>query len=80
MIKISAPNKNNSPTSFLTEIGTFIFQVFLISYLLFFIIDRLKPGYISNFFNPNIILAVCLVGSFLIIINQRKKTKWKRLF
>ena len=54
--------------NYLAELNIHVFQVSLISYLCFLIIDYLREGYISNFFNLNIILFICVVSGFLMII------------
>jgi purine-cytosine permease-like protein len=49
------------------EITTEVFQVSLITYLLFYLIDNFKIGFISDYFNLNALLWIALASGTLSI-------------
>ena len=52
------------------------FKVFFVGYLLFLIIETLKSGFITNFFNINIILLLVLVtGIGRILLGSKVQEK-----
>ena len=49
------------------EIVKEIFKVSLISYLLFYLINTLWPGFVSNYFNLNILVITALVSGIFVM-------------
>lgn len=43
----------------------YLFQLALVSYLGFYLIENLKPGFVSDYFNLNIVLYVTIISGIL---------------
>ena len=54
-------------------IGEELFQVSLITYLIFLIIETIQEGFVTNFFNINILLILILIGGITKITLSSKK-------
>jgi hypothetical protein len=67
------------------ELLTFIFQVSLVSFLAFYLIESLRPGVVATFFNINIFLWSAIVTGILstvwpmVVLEAKidKKPTWK---
>jgi len=51
-----------------------IFYISFVSYLFFVALDLLIPGFVSNFFNLNIILIISAVSGIITLINHNQKS------
>ena len=49
------------------------FQYLLITYLILLLIETLKEGFVSFFFNLNILLVVILINGFIIVLTHHDK-------
>lgn len=49
----------------------YTFTVFLISYIIFVILDLLFDRFVSTFFNLNIILAILVVVAGIILLSRK---------
>lgn len=58
---------------FLRESVNEIFKISLISYLLFYLIDDFKNGFISNYFNLNILLITVIITGVLTVLLKSEK-------
>lgn len=56
-----------------------IFEVSLVSYLVFYLIDQIKQGFVSNFFNLNYILWTAIVSGIISAFSKEKEEKTKPL-
>ncbi len=62
-----------------------IFKISLLTYLLFYVIENLYPGFISDYFNTNILLAITALSGTASALwsenltGQRKLALWKDL-
>jgi len=64
---------------YVAEIGKFSFEVFVITYLVFYIINDLSKGFITDYFNFNTILVVAVAGGLLSFLKpQNSNLKKKR--
>src|SRR3989344_5801582 len=54
-------------------IGEELFQVSLITYLIFLIIETIQEGFVTNFFSINILLILILIGGITKITLSSKK-------
>lgn len=60
-----------------SSISNVIFRISFSFYLLFFIIDLIKPGFIVNFFYLNIILVICFIALIFTLSFPIKKKELK---
>ena len=58
---------------FLLEIVKDIFQISLISYLAFLLLENFAEGFVSNYINLNILLGVVLVSTVITVIFRGDK-------
>ena len=62
---------------YISKIFLNILYLQITAFVLFFIIEILKPGIISNSFDLNILLAIITIwGIACLIINLKKHDKW----
>lgn len=54
---------------FAQEVIAEIFKVSLLLYLFFFLIEYFKSGFISVFFNMNVLLGIILISGFLAMVD-----------
>ncbi len=57
---------------FLENLAKDIFYISFVSYLFFLAADLLVPGFVSNFFNLNIILIISTVFGIITLIIHNK--------
>jgi|GEM_PF-3815467 len=50
------------------ELFSFVFEVSLVSYLLFYLIESLAPQFITQFFNLNLLLGTTMLSGALTVI------------
>jgi len=55
------------------EISRIIFEISLIVYLALFLIDEIASGFVSNFFNINYILTICIIFGAITALNQKNE-------
>jgi len=67
-------NKFRIYKSTLLDLNNFVFQVFLVGYLSFLIIDYLREGFIGNFFNTGILLIICIASGMLAVVFKKYNT------
>ena len=67
MDKLALTRRNNF-LWFVRELLKEIFKVSLITYLLFYLIDEIKTGFISNYFDLNILLAATIASGVLVFL------------
>lgn len=51
-----------------------IFEVSLVSYLIFYLIDQIKQGFVSDFFNLNYILGVAIVSGIISAFSKEEES------
>lgn len=55
-------------------VSRIIFEISLIVYLVLFLIDEIaSSGFVSNFFNTNYILAICIIFGALTALSQKNE-------
>ncbi|MEW6407413.1 MAG: hypothetical protein AB1465_01855 [Patescibacteria group bacterium] len=66
-------NTENSKNLWQTILGVskIVFEASLIVYLALFLIDEVASGFVSNFFNTNYLLAVCIIFGVLTAFGQK---------
>jgi hypothetical protein len=65
-------------TPSIRDLASFAFQTSLATYLMFYLVDSLAPGFISRHFSVNILLAVTLfLGLDVMLFPPTKKTQKK---
>lgn len=65
---------NSKVARVLYIIGTELFQVSLVTYLILLVAETIKPGMVTYFFNLNILLAVVVIsGSTMVLTNYNEK-------
>lgn len=52
-------------------VSKIVFEISLVVYLALFLIDEIASGFVSNFFNTNYILVICIVFGALTALNQK---------
>lgn len=58
------------------EIISEIFKVSLISYLIFYLIESFKAGFIADYFNLNILLIITILsGVFMVLFKKEEESK-----
>lgn len=58
------------------EIISEIFKVSLISYLIFYLIESFKAGFIADYFNLNILLIITILsGVFTVLFKKEEESK-----
>ncbi len=71
------------------ELLTWLFQVALLSYLGFYLIESLRPGFVTYYFNLNILLYSTIVIGILTTVwpaavsmtkGQKTSLRWDQLF
>ncbi len=75
MTKISFHMKKKVSTikDLVTEVIKDIFKIFGIIYVVFFLLDLARLGFVVNFLNLNIILIICIVSGIITALIYRKK-------
>lgn len=58
-------------------VSRIVFEISLIVYLALFLLDEIKSGFVSNFFNTNYLLAVCIIFGALTALGQKNEPKPK---
>ncbi|MBU1178597.1 hypothetical protein KJ903_05310 [Patescibacteria group bacterium] len=53
---------------YLAEIGRLVFWAYGLTYFLFYFIDQIKKGFISDFLSLNIILIIFVIGGVLYLL------------
>jgi magnesium-transporting ATPase (P-type) len=68
-------NQNNLKNIWQTilSISRIVFEIFLILYLTFFLLDEIKKGFVSDFFNTNYLLAVCIISGILTALGRKEE-------
>lgn len=59
------------------SVSRIIFEISLILYLALFLVDEIASGFVSNFFNTNYLLAVCIIFGALTALGQKEEPKPK---
>lgn len=59
------------------EIVKEVFQISLISYLVFYLIEDFKPGFITNYFNLNIILILTIISGIITVLFEGKESSFE---
>lgn len=59
------------------EIISEIFKVSLISYLLFYLIESFKSGFITDYFDLNILLIITILGGVFTVLFKKEEPKKK---
>lgn len=62
---------------FLAELAGEIFQVSLIAYLVFYLIEDLKAGFITDYFNLNILLILTILSGVLTVLFKKEGAEKK---
>lgn len=57
------------------EIAKDIFKISGISYVIFFILDFLNPGFVVNFLNLNLILIICIISGIITALIYKKNNQ-----
>ena len=52
-----------------------IFKISLLSYLVFYLIEDFFPGFVSGFFNMNILLGIVVGSGVFTVISQKEESK-----
>jgi len=65
----------NKAIDFILDINKDVFEISLITYLVFLLIEELKEGFISYNFNLNILLGLVIVSGILTIFSKAKTNK-----
>lgn len=58
---------------FIQEIIKELFKVSLISYFTFYLINDLAPGFVSRYFNLNIILVIVVISGIVTILGGKEE-------
>jgi peptidoglycan/LPS O-acetylase OafA/YrhL len=76
---ITNPNKLQNVWPIILNLAKDVFGVSLVSYLVFFLIDQIKQGFVSDFFNLNYILGVAVVSGIISAFSKEKEKEVKPL-
>ncbi|HLD62117.1 MAG TPA: hypothetical protein VI998_04060 [Patescibacteria group bacterium] len=57
------------------ELVSEIFKISLLSYLVFYLIEDFFPGFVSGFFNMNILLGIVVGSGVFTVISQKEESK-----
>lgn len=58
------------------EVVREVFQVSLIAYLVFYLIEDFKVGFITNYFNLNILLILTIISGIITVLLEEKETSF----
>jgi hypothetical protein len=64
--------KRNNFLWLIQEIIKEIFKISLISYLLFYLVENFKAGFISDYFNLNILLIITIISGVLTVGGKKE--------
>lgn len=69
-------NKKEAILWLIKEIISEIFKISLITYLIFYLIDSFKTGFITDYFNLNLLLIITILsGIFTVIFKKEVEVK-----
>src|SRR3989338_4064766 len=57
------------------ELVSEIFKISLLSYLVFYLIEDFFPGFVSGFFNMNILLGIVVGSGVFTVISHKEESK-----
>ncbi|MFC1687638.1 hypothetical protein ACFL0L_03595 [Patescibacteria group bacterium] len=70
-----AENKSQRIWQFTRQIIKELFKVSLVSYFLLYLINDLAPGFVSRYFNLNIVLVIIVVSGIISIFGGEEEVK-----
>ncbi len=50
-----------------SALGRMLFQISFITFTIFFIVDYIFPGFVTNWFNPIWLLIIAIISSIIVI-------------
>ena len=66
--------QNKKYQTFISDISRDIFEIFTIFYLILFLINQIKIGFVSDFLNLNHILIIVVASGILSLYKNKLKT------
>lgn len=67
----SKEQSDNPTLTFIFDITTFCFIIACITFIVFLLIDTLNPGFISDYFDLNILKYIVLFFGVMLIFKKR---------
>ena len=59
--------------NFVLDVNKDVFQISLVTYLVFLLIEEFKKGFVTNNFNLNILLYLVIVSGIIAIFTEKKE-------
>jgi len=75
---------NQKIKEFLFKVSKDIFIISFFTFIIYFILENFKRGFVINYINMNILLTICLLSGIIVIFlyegeekEEKKKGNWK---